>query len=447
MRLLLASVALGSSDAVARPFSKQAELVASDAAAGDELGAVAISGDTAIVGATLDDDEGVDSGSAYVFERDQTGNWVAVKKLTASDGAAGDNFGTSVAISGDTAIVGAPRNSEFHGSAYIFQRDAGGLNQWGEVKRLGVTFFALFGFDVTISNDTVIVGAPGESNDLTNDGTAYVFRRDQGGANNWGQVKRLTSGGPAVAGSFGISVSLSSDTAIVGALREDPGGVNDAGSAYIFQRDEGGANSWGLVSPLMASDGSASDRFGRAVSISGGTALVGADLDGLGVNLDGAGSAYVFVRDQAGDWIETKKLTAGDPAQSDGFGTSLSIEGDIAVVGSPHDDATIEFDEEGSAYLFKRNRGGPNNWGQLEKLSVSVAPASDTNFGADASISGNTILIGAPRFDHHDVLNPGAAFVFVPAPPAVPALSPAGAAAAASLVLLAGTLALRCKGR
>ena len=237
-------------------------------------------------------------------------------------------------------------------------------------------------------------------------------------------------------------MSISGDTAIVGARLEDPGGVSDAGSAYFFQRDEGGANSWGLVSQVTASDGSASDSFGIAVSISGDTAIVGANHDGLGVNLDGAGSAYVFVRDQAGDWLETKKLTASDPAQSDGFGSSVSIDGDIAVAGSPGDDATIDFDDEGSAYLFKRNHGGANSWGQLEKLTVSVPPASDTNFGADASSSGNTIVIGAPRFDHHDLLNPGAAFVFVPSPPAVPSLSPAAAAVAAWLVLLAGALAL-----
>lgn len=446
--LLLVVVALVSSEAVAQPFSEQAQLVASDAFAGDNFGSgVAISGDTAIVGANLDDDHGDGSGSAYVFERDQAGNWALVKKLTASDAAGGDNFGASVAIHGDTAIVGAYGNNELHGSAYIFERDAGGPNQWGQVKRFGVPFFAYFGFDVAIHDDTVIVGAPGEtSSDLNNDGTAYIFRRDQGGANNWGQVKKLTSAGAAVGGGFGVTVSMSGDTALVGAWLEDPGAVNDAGAAYLFRRNQDGSNNWGQQSKLTASDGAESDRFGRAVWIRGDRAIVGAPDDDFAVNFEDSGSAYVFVRNQAGNWIEARKLIAGDPEQTDQFGSSVSIEGDTALVGSPGDDVDTNFNEEGSAYLFRRNRGGPDNWGQLQKLAVSPPPANEVSFGTDTSLDGDTAVIGAPRFDHDDLLNPGAAFVFV-APPVVPSLSPAAAVVAACLVLLASAFARPTRSR
>ncbi|NNE68566.1 MAG: hypothetical protein HKN33_18520, partial [Pyrinomonadaceae bacterium] len=176
--------------------------------------------------------------------------FVQTKKLTASDAALGDGFGWSVAISGDTAIVGAYANDDGgsdSGSAYIFERNQGGANNWGEVRKLTASDAAAgdnFGYSVAISVDTVIVGAFGNDDGGIDSGSAYIFEQNQGGANNWGEVRKLTASDGAAFDRFGWSVGISGDTAIVGAYGNDDGG-NDSGSAYIFERNQGGANNWG----------------------------------------------------------------------------------------------------------------------------------------------------------------------------------------------------------
>jgi len=221
------------------PFIERKKLLADDGAAGDHFGlSVSISGDTATVGAYGDDDNGDDSGSAYIFSRNQGGadNWGQVKKLTAGDGAAGDTFGLSVSISGDTATVGAYGDDGYSGSAYIFSRDQGGAVNWGQVQKLTAGDGAAgdyFGRSVSISGDTAIVGAYGDDDNGDRSGSAYSFSRDQGGTDNWGEVKKLTAGDGAAYDNFGYSVSISGDTAIVGALWDGDNG-DASGSAYIF---------------------------------------------------------------------------------------------------------------------------------------------------------------------------------------------------------------------
>jgi len=207
-------------------------------------------------------------------------------KLTASDAAGGDSFGLRVSISGDTAIVGARQNDDAcipvtsfceSGSAYVFGRDVGGADNWGEVAKLTASDAALddfFGTSVSISGDTAIVGADTDDDGGSASGSAYVFGRDVGGADNWGQVAKLTASDAAGGDLFGISVSISGDTAIVGARGGD-GPVVNSGSAYVFGRDFGGADNWGQVAKLTASDAAGGDFFGIFVSISGDTAMVG----------------------------------------------------------------------------------------------------------------------------------------------------------------------------
>jgi hypothetical protein len=253
-----------------------------------------------------DDDNHLSSGSAYIFSRDQGGadNWGQVKKLLPSDGAAGDYFGRSVSISGDAAIVGTMWDDD-NGSAYIFSRDQGGADNWGEVKKLLPGDGAgsdHFGGSVSISGDTAIVAANGDDDNGSGSGSAYIFSRDQGGADNWGQVKKLLPGDGAAGVWFGASVSISGDTAIVGARWDDDNG-SSSGSAYIFSHDQGGADNWGEVKKLLASDGAAGDEFGYSVSISGDTAIVGAMWDDD--NGNNSGSAYVYrqVTTKAMPWI------------------------------------------------------------------------------------------------------------------------------------------------
>ena len=389
---------------------QESKPIASDGAASDYFGrSVAVSGDILVVGANYDDDNGSASGSAYVFARNQggTNNWGQVAKLTASDGAASDWFGISVAISGDTIVVGAYGDDDkgsWSGSAYVFARNQGGADNWGQVTKLTASDGAAndhFGLSVSVSGSTLVVGARFDDDNGTNSGSAYVFVCNQGGIDNWGQLTKLTAGDAAADDHFGRAVSISGDTVVVGADGDDDNG-DSSGSAYVFARNQGGADNWGQVAKLTASDGALHDVFGASVSISSDTVVVGAGGDDD--NGDSSGSAYVFARNQGGidNWGQVAKLTANDGASDDSFGTSVSISSDTVVVGADADD-----DYTGSAYVFVRNQGGADNWGQVAKLTASDGTEGDV-FGHSVSISDDTVLAGA----YGDNASAGSAYVY-----------------------------------
>ncbi|MDQ3013064.1 MAG: FG-GAP repeat protein, partial [Acidobacteriota bacterium] len=363
-------------------FTEVKKLSASDGVANDSFGfLVAISGDTAIVGAYIDDSV---RGAAYVFTRNQGGAnlWGEVKKLTASDGAANGQLGISVAISGNRAITGAIGDDGFKGAAYVFERNQGGADNWGEVKKLIASGGAAgdqFGYSVAIDGDTAIVGA---YKDDSNKGSAYVFERNQGGADNWGEVKKLTASDGTTGDYFGVAVAMSADTAIVGAHEDD----SVKGAAYLFARNQGGADNWGEVKKLAASDGVANDTFGVSVALSDDRAIVGAYQDD-----SVKGAAYVFEQNRGGadNWGEVKKLTASDGAANDGFGYSVALSGDTALIGAYGDNS-----QNGAAYVFKRNQGGADVWGEVKKLTASDGGANDY-LGYSVAISGDTAIVGA----------------------------------------------------
>ena len=291
-----------------------AKLTAGDGTADDYFGCcVSISGDTAIVGAYGDDDRGSDSGSAYIFE-DTGSGWTQVAKLTAGDGAASDYFGYSVSISGDTAIVGAycddDRGSD-SGSAYVFQDTGSG---WTQVAKLTAGDGAAgdcFGCCVSISGGTAIVG-PCDDDDRGGDsGSAYVFENTGSG---WTQVAKLTAGDGAADDYFGCSVSISGDDGDRRGYGDDDHGA-DSGSAYVFEDTGSG---WIQVAKLTADDGAATRLLRLLASRSAATrAIVGAyDDDDRGAD---SGSAYVF-EDTGSGWTQVAKLTAGDGAADDRFG-------------------------------------------------------------------------------------------------------------------------------
>ena len=335
-------------------FTQVKKLTASDGAVGDHFGdSVSLSGDTVVVGAYGDDDKGFHSGSAYIFYRNQGGtdNWGEVKRITASDGAVGDSFGTSVSLSGDTLVVGASDDDDKgfqSGSAYIFYRNQGGIDNWGEVAKLTASDGAAedwFSYSVTLSGDTVVVGADYDDDNGLSSGSAYIFYRNQEGTDNWGEVAKLTASDGAEGDHFGWSVSLSGDTLVVGASWDS------SGSAYIFYRNEGGIDNWGEVKKITASDGAVGDLFGTSISLSVDTVVVGAKLDDD--NGSSAGTAYIFYRNQGGtdNWGEVKKITASDGAAYDWFGNSVSLSGDTVVVGALYDDDNGS--DSGSAYIYQ----------------------------------------------------------------------------------------------
>ncbi len=390
------------------------KLTADDAAPGDSFGvSVSISGDTLVVGMPGDDDAGDDSGSAYVFERNQDGaeEWEQVKKLTADDAATEDYFGFSVSISGNILVVGTPGNDDAgddSGSAYVFERNQGGVDKWGQVKKLTADDAATedsFGFSVSISEDTVVVGSLCDSDAGACSGSVYVFERHQDGMDKWGQVRKINADDAEAGDSFGISVSINEDTVVVGSFCDSDAGAC-SGSAYVFERHQ---DEWEQARKLNADDAVAGDQFGASVSVSGDTLVVGAVRLFEGASA-GSGSAYVFERNRGGadKWGQVKKISADDATAEDGFGFSVSISGDTLGVGARlKDDAGAE---SGSAYVFERHQGGVGQWGQVKKINADDAAAHD-QFGTSVSISGDTLVVGAPG-DTFTGTSAGAAHVF-----------------------------------
>ena len=376
---------------------QQARLTASDGTANDNFGySVSISGDYAIVGVPYDDYNGASSGSAYVFERSGS-TWLQLARLTVS-GAAEDKFGWSVSISGDYAIVGAPYGDGIEtnsGTAYIFKRSG---TSWLQQTKL-IAWDGIpngnFGYSVSISGDYAIVGVRYDDDNGEASGSAYVFKRS--GA-SWLQQAKLTASDGDAYDEFGSSVSISSDYAIVGAPRDDDNKV-DSGSVYIFERN--GTN-WLRQDKLTASDPGADDRFGFSVSIGGDYAIVGACWDDSGQ--DNSGSAYIFMRDET-SWLQQTKLTAFDGDVDDEFGKSVSISDSYAVVGADYDDD--KGGQSGSAYMFKRDG---ITWLHLDKLTASDGETYD-RFGASVSLSGDYVIAGA-SYDDQNEDNSGSAYIF-----------------------------------
>ncbi|MEM7033345.1 MAG: Ig-like domain-containing protein [Chloroflexota bacterium] len=403
-----------------RPLAAQGtevKLTASDVASEDDFGyIVAISGDTAVVGARLNNDAGTHSGSAYIYQQNEggTGNWGQLTKLTASDAAADDEFGASVSISGDTIAIAAWRDDESQpnqGSVYIFQRDQGGPNNWGQVTKLTAGDGDLndgFGISVSISDDSLVVGARHDSDAGASSGSAYIFQRDQGGPNNWGQVAKLTASDAATNDRFGTSVAISNDLVIIGANYNSDAG-SKSGSAYIFQRDQGGSNNWGQVAKLTASDATAEDRFGVSVSISGDTAIVGSRLDDDAGS--SSGSAYIYQQNEGGpnSWGQLIKLTASDADVGDQFGEHVAISGDHVFVGAPTNNEGGT--NSGAAYLFHRDEGGTDNWEEISKLTASDADEFHY-FATSVALDDQTVLAGASGANAGAVSNAGAAYLY-----------------------------------
>ncbi|MDM8522467.1 SBBP repeat-containing protein [Desulfococcaceae bacterium HSG8] len=360
----------------------ESKLTADDGAAYDNFGnSVSVSGDFAIVGAEGDDDRGSNSGSAYVFHYDGE-SWTEQAKLNASDGAAGDRFGYAVSMSGGSAIVGAYADDDkgsSSGSAYVFHYDG---ESWTEQAKLNASDGAAddyFGISVSVSGDFAFVGAVGDDDRGSTSGSAYVFHYD---GESWTEQAKLTASDGAADDSFGISVFMSDDFAVVGADRDDDRG-SGSGSAYVFHYD---GEAWTKQAKLTASDGAAYDSFGVSVSVSDDSVIVGAYRDDD--RGSSSGSAYVFHYDGE-SWIEQAKLTASDGAPGDRFGHAVSVSGGSAFVGTRWNDDSES--DSGSAYVFHYNG---ESWTEQGKLTAPDG-AADDYFGYAVSMSGNYAIAGA----------------------------------------------------
>ena len=394
---------------------QQAELHASDPASPDQFGCVvAISGDTALIGArekTVGDLD--NAGAAYVFVRSGA-TWKFQQKLVASDPGDGDSFGETVALSGNTALIGAPAKTvtmnnttyDVAGAAYVFVRSGTKWTQQTELNAPSPGTSNYFGSALALSGTTALVGASGTTvadqtpTDQPAAGAVYVYAVS--GA-TWTEQTQLVASDPSTNAYFGAAVALSGDTALIGA----PAGYQGSphGAAYIF---EGSGSSWTEQARFVAFDEAPSDAFGWAVALSGNTALIGAP----GITVAGkeyAGAAYVFGGSPTG-WLPRVELNASDPVGGDQFGCSLALSGTRALIGASGESdlgpmlpaqtrsaggagaqALGSHGAGGVAYVFD---GSGAIWSQDRELTAADAAPYDC-FGQSVALSGTTALIGA----------------------------------------------------
>jgi CSLREA domain-containing protein len=464
--------------------AQQAFLKASNPGQSDSYGyTVAVSGDTVVIGAPNEsssatgvngdqnNDDVPGSGAAYVLVRDGMGNWTQQAYLKASNTDLYDQFGSAVAISGDTIVVAAPyeastatgvngdesdNNTPYSGAAYVFTRTGTTWTQQAYLKASNTDAYDQFASAVGISGDTIVVAAPYEdssatgfngdqsNNDRESSGATYIFVRNEA---TWSQQAYLKASNPGQYDYFGYAVAISGDSVVVGAQGEASNvtGVNGdqsnndasySGAAYIFVRNE---SSWSQQAYLKASNTGAYDQFGSAVSISGDSVVVGSpyeDSSATGVNGDqsdnagqNSGAAYIFVR-AATDWTQQAYLKAsnteggGMRSSGDTFGSSVAVAGDSTVIGARYEASSatgLNGDEEdnsapyaGAAYLYLR---GVTGWTFQSYLKASNA-AQYAQFGYSVAVSGNTLVAGAP-FDNSTTEGSGAAYIFTFAPATV----------------------------
>ncbi len=331
---------------------------------------------------------GDNSGAVYVFTRTDA-DWSLQQTLVANDGDRGDALGTYVDIDGNTIVAGA-RNDDLNGtdsgSAYIFTRSNGEWVQQQKIVPEDSDSGDSFGRSVAINDNTILVGAPQfDESRGNNTGAVYVFSRS---GTKWTQQQKLVPADGDEDDGFGISVAVDGNTAVIGARwDEHPTGYR-AGSAYVFSRSGG---HWRQEQKLAASDGNRHDWFGRAIALSGNTALIGAPMDG---DTENGGSAYVFSR-SGGHWRQEQKLTGN---RSDGrFGYSVALHNKMALVG---DIGT------GSAVIFRRSG---SQWSNQQRLTPADGDTGD-QFGVSVALQGSTAIIGAFRAD--DSSAGGAAYGF-----------------------------------
>ena len=457
-------------------IAQQAYLKASNPDPHDFFAAsVAVSGDTVVIGAANESSNAtgvngdqtnngaVEAGAAYVFVRNGT-TWSQQAYLKASNTDLTDRFGFSVAISGDTVVVGAPNEdsnatgvngtqsnngASSAGAAYVFVRNGTTWSQQAYLKASNTDAFDVFGISVAASDDTVVIGAPNEAsnggqtdNSAPGAGAAYVFMRN---GTTWSQQAYLKASDTQSHEAFGASVAISDDTVVIGGPFETLGGV--VGAAFVFVRN---GVTWSQQAYLQASNAEGEDRFADAVAVSGDTVVIGAwgeDSNATGVNGDQtnnaaveAGAAYIFVRGGT-TWSQQAYLKASNTDGDDEFGRSVAISNDTVVVGALGEDSNatgVNGDQAsnsafnaGAAYVFARNG---ITWSQQAYLKASNPDVTD-DFGASVAVSGDTVVAGAPEEDSNatgvngdqtdnNALDAGAAYVFtLEATPSIPLLN------------------------
>ena len=401
-------------------FALEQRLLAPDGAANDELGdAVDVEGDTAVLGAR---EHNGGRGAVYVFTRVGDG-WLNTAKLTASDAAAGDGLGDSVAIEGDTIVAGANTDDvgghANAGSVYTFARTGAAVRvQTAKLTAADGEDNDFLGSSVAIDGDTIVAGATADDIGLnTAQGSVYTFSRAGAPARN--QTAKLTAGDGAMGDRLGGSVAVDGDTIVAGAASDTVGANTGQGSAYTFATTGPAART--ETAKLLAGDGDTDDDFGRSVGLAGETIAVATPEDDIGGNSN-QGSAFTFARSGAPARTETAKLTTSDADLGDLLGQDVDIQGETIAVGACCDDIA-GLVNAGSVYTFSRTGAGSRT--EVAKLSATDASAQD-QLGISVAIDGNTVVAGAPFDDVGIKANQGSAVVFFAPAGAPPGTGPGG---------------------
>ena len=385
----------------ANNWKEKNKVVASDRSELDYFGqSVAIDGNYAIVGAYGDDNY---SGSAYIFKKGASGEWVQVAKLTASDRSENDYFGFSVAISGNFAIVGAYQEDEDAlgentsndaGSVYFFKND--GNDNWTQVQKKVASNRGpgdYFGYSVAISSEYAVVGAVRYNTYM---GIAYVLKKGPDDA--WSEIQIISASDYAIGSSFGSSVSINklSSVIVVGAEDEGDSNVGNAGCAYIFNSD--GNDHFSQTQKIVASTRKRFAEFGHSIAMYGNYLIVGANGE---PNTDKsciyAGAAYIFEKEGTGNWTEKSRISVADDADEyDYFGISVSIDSNFAIVGACGECTDASGDNckslAGAVYIYQNDSSG--NWTLKNKIVASDRTGND-DFGYSVALDGGWMISGA----------------------------------------------------
>ncbi len=381
------------------------KLIASDAADSDQMGhSISISGDLAIVGAPYADVGGQSyAGAAYVF-RNVSGTWTQEAKLVDPTPSLGANFGRGVSISGNYAAVGAPSDqwqdidpdSNRGGVVRIFLRDAGG--SWSQVKHLSAPSISIgdyYGYSVCLDGDNLIVGAYGRFGP----GTIHFYNRNQGGADTWGPVNDFTAPSGGSEAEFGFSVCIKGNYAVVGSRSADVGSDSNAGSASIYQLSGG---VWSRMTTITAPDPGVDVFFGDAVAVDGSYVVVGAPRACESGGDDSKGAAYVFYNN-SGTWEQVAKLTNQYPDNVGlSLGESVAISGNYVVVGGPYNSP------DDCAYVYRNDSG---TWSKIAQLLPSDDPTEGSNLGDAVAVTDSWVFVSSV-FSDDGLSNNGAAYVY-----------------------------------
>ena len=384
---------------------------------------VAIDGDTVVVGAYWHHIPQTGGGAAYVFTKPETG-WpgiTQVAKLSASDIGFHDQFGWSVAISGNTIVVGSIYHNDpgmyKNGSAYVFVKPDSGWTDMTETAKLTASDtqnMDEFGRDVAIDGDTIIVGVPFDDVDANADqGSVYVYVKPPGGWTNSTETAKLNASDGAPGDLLGYSVDINLDTIVAGAYGHNNGAGVGEGQAYVFNQS-GGWVSGTENARLTALDSFDHEYFGFSVAVDGDLVVVGAPGENT-FDRSGSDSAYIFIKPVAG-WIgdlnEDAILSASDGNIADDFANKVAASGDVVVVGAPLDDIETVVDQ-GSAYVYSKPVSGWVSMTETDKLTASNGVETD-KFGTSVSVRNNTIVVGAPQHSFSGNDDIGSAYIFDP---------------------------------